>query len=59
MQILFTDRVLPNIRRMDRILRKVSLSPYSPKITVAYASFGEFILLSRFCPSLPGLERLR
>ena len=36
MQILFTDRELPNIRRMDKILGNVSLSPYSPKITVAY-----------------------
>ena len=35
-QILFTDRVLPTIRRMDKILGKVSPSPYSPKITVAY-----------------------
>ena len=36
MQILFTDRALPIIRRMDKILGKVSPSPYSPKITVAY-----------------------
>ena len=41
MQILFTDRALPTIRRMDKILGKVSLSvspytSYSPKITVAY-----------------------
>ena len=36
MQILFTDRALPTIRRMDKILGKVSPSPYSPKITVAY-----------------------
>ena len=38
MQILFTDRELPNIRRMDKILGNVSLSPYtySRKITVAY-----------------------
>ena len=33
---LFTDRVLPTIRHMDKILGKVSLSSYSPKITVAY-----------------------
>ena len=34
---LFTDRVLPTIRRMDKILGKVSLSPsYSPGIMVAY-----------------------
>ena len=36
MRILFTDRALPTIRRMDMILGKVSPSPYSPKITVAY-----------------------
>ena len=36
MQILFTDRALLTIRRKDKILGKVSLSPYSPKITVAY-----------------------
>ena len=36
MQILFTDRALPIIRRMDKILGNVSPSPYSPKITVAY-----------------------
>ena len=34
-----TDRVLPtitSIRHIDKILGKVSPSPYSPKITVAY-----------------------
>ena len=36
MQILFTDRVLQTIRRMDKNLGKVSLLSYSPKITVAY-----------------------
>ena len=36
MRILFTDRALPTIRRMDKNLVKVSLSFYSPKITVAY-----------------------
>jgi len=36
MQILFRDRVRPTIRRRDKILGKVSLSPYSPKIMVAY-----------------------
>ena len=37
MWILFKDRVLLTIRRiMDKILGKISLSPYSPKITVAY-----------------------
>ena len=35
MQILFTNRVLPNVRRRDKTLGKVSPSPYSPKITVA------------------------
>ena len=33
---LFTDSVLPTIRHIDKILGKVSLSPYSPEITVAY-----------------------
>ena len=36
MQILFTDRALPTIRRMDKVLGKVSLLSYSPKIMVAY-----------------------
>ena len=36
MQILFTDRALPTIGRMDKILGNVSPSPYGPKITVAY-----------------------
>ena len=36
MQILFTDRALPTIKRMDKILGKVSPSPYSPKLPVAY-----------------------
>ena len=36
MQILFTDKALPTIRCMDKIVGKVSPSPYSPKITVAY-----------------------
>ena len=36
MLILFTDRVLLTIRRMDEIVGKVSPSPYSPKIRVAY-----------------------
>ena len=36
MQILFTDRALLTIRCMDKILGKVSPSPYSPKITVIY-----------------------
>ena len=36
-EILFTDRALPTIRRMDTILGKVAPSPYRPKITAAYA----------------------
>ena len=36
MRILFTERALPTIRRMDKVLGKVSPSPNSPKITVAY-----------------------
>ena len=36
MHILFTDNALPTIRCMDKILGKVSPSPYNPKITVAY-----------------------
>ena len=36
MCILFTDRVLPTIRPMDKLLGKVLLSPYSPKSTVVY-----------------------
>ena len=36
MWILFTDRMLLTIRRMDKIFGKFSLAPYSPKITVAY-----------------------
>ena len=36
MRILFADSALPTIRCMDKILEKVSPSPYNPKITVAY-----------------------
>ena len=36
MHILFTDRALPTIRCMDKILGNVSPLPYSPEITVAY-----------------------
>ena len=36
MRILFTDKSLPTIRRMDKILGNVSPSPYSPKNRVAY-----------------------
>ena len=36
MRILFTDKALPTIRCMDKIVGKVSLSPYNPKIMVAY-----------------------
>ena len=46
MQILFTDRVLQtivtSIRHMDKISGKVSLSPYSPKIMVAYRELGVY-----------------
>ena len=42
---LFTDRVLPTIRRMDKILGKVSPSPYSPKITVAYGELRVFFVV--------------
>ena len=51
MQILFTDRALPTVRRMDQIGRVGRVSPKRLKITVAYA----FISLSRFHPSLTGL----
>ena len=43
MQILFTDRALPTIRRMDKNLGKVSLSSYSPKITVVYGELRVYI----------------
>ena len=36
LRIIFTDRALLTIRHMDKILGKVSPSPYSPKITVVY-----------------------
>ena len=36
MQILFTDMALPTIRRMGKILGKVSPPPYSPKFMAAY-----------------------
>ena len=36
MRILFTDRALQTLRRLDKILGNVSRSPYTPKITVAY-----------------------
>ena len=32
----YSDRVLPTIRCMDKILGKVSPSPYNSNITVAY-----------------------
>ena len=41
-RILFTDRVLPTIRSMDKILGKVSPSPYSPKNTVPYGELRLF-----------------
>ena len=58
MQILFTDRTLPTIRRMDKILGKVSPSPYSPKITVAYGELRIYFT-AQIPPSLTGLEQLR
>ena len=36
MLILFTDRALLTIRRMDKVVGKVSSLRYSPEITVAY-----------------------
>ena len=37
MWILFIDRALPTLRRMNKILGKVSLSPsYRPEIMLAY-----------------------
>ena len=42
MQILITDRVLPTIRRMDKIVGKVSPSPYTPKIMVAYGELNVY-----------------
>ena len=56
MQILFTARVLPTIRRMDQILEGTSITVAlsRPKITVAYT-----FITSRFRPSLTGLIRLR
>ena len=56
MQILFTDRVLLTIRRIDHILggRAITVILSRPNITVAYA-FISF----RFRPSLTGLAWLR
>ena len=56
MQILFTDRALPTIRRMDQILRgkSITIALSRPKSTVA-----NMFISSRFCPSLTGLTRLR
>ena len=45
MQILFTDRALPTIRRMDKIVGKVSPSPYCPKITVVYGELGVYFVV--------------
>ena len=46
MQILFIDRALPTIRRMDQILggRSITVALSRPKIMVAYA-----FISSRFC----------
>ena len=56
MQILFTDRVLLTIRRMDQILggTSITVALSRPKIMVAYA-----LISSRFRPLLTGLARLR
>ena len=54
MQILFTDRALPTIRRMVKILGKVSPLPYSPKITELGVYFAVQIL-----PLIDWLEWLR
>ena len=53
MQILFTDRVLPTIRRMDQILggTSITIALSRPTIMVAYA-----FISSRFRPSLTGLD---
>ena len=45
MWILFTNGVLPTIRHMDKILGKVSPSPNSPKITVAYGELRVYFAL--------------
>ena len=58
MRILFTDRALPTLRRMDKILGKVSRSPYTPKITVAYGELRIFFAV-QIPPFIDGLERLR
>ena len=57
-EILFTDRALPTIRRMDKILGKVSPSPYSPKITVAYGELRVYFAV-QIPPFIDWLERLR
>ena len=55
MKILSTDRALPTIRHMGKILGKVSPLPYSPKIMVACRE----LCMSRSRPSLTGIEWLR
>ena len=57
MRILFTDRALPTIRRMDKILEKASLSPYSPKVTVAYGELRVYFAV-QIPPFIDWLERL-
>ena len=51
MQILFTDRVLPTIRHMDKILggTSITVALSRPKMMVVYA-----FISSRFCASLTG-----
>ena len=46
MRILFTDKALPTIWCMDKILGKVSWTPsYSPEITVAYGELGVYFVV--------------
>ena len=56
MQILFTDRALLTIRRMDQILRGKSITAALSRLKFTVANV---FLSSRFCPSLTGLIRLR
>ena len=55
MRILCTDRALPTIRRVDKILGKVSPSPYIPNITVAYGELRVYFA-AQIPPSLTDLN---
>ena len=58
MKILFTDRVLPTIRRMDKILETVSPLPYSPKITAAYRELRVYFAVQiEFASSRCGIHQ--